>query len=255
MASKAETESPAWRTYSFGLLGDDRYLAVEVGGHKVLLDTGSNASYRVPGGPGVLNILDQQVQLMRMPVTPSHLEEGFELLEFRFDALLGMDVLGKLAWRIDRDEGTAEASAGFVEEDATVWIPMDSAYRPPTITTGDGADAIFDTGSKVSYRIGPAPENSEEIGESLAWGLLFGKFKTTLRSGSVELGGWEVPVRFGTLPPEVDRVMLWMETRWVLGNDVLRHFRVTLDFPNGRLGLRPLRSSLAVPVGKDVDHG
>ena len=174
-------------------------------------------------------------------------------MNFRFDALLGMDALKRWSWCLDRDAGTAIASENFHEDQDISWIPLEFDFRPPTLHLDDGTEATLDTGGKLSYRIGPAPTNA--VGESLDWGVVFGKFKSKLWVGSLGLGGWDIPLCFGSLPDDgLDHVQLWGKTRWVVGSDILRHVQVTLDFPRHRLGIHPLRSTRDLKRRMAVTH-
>jgi len=83
---------------------------VVVGGQWLLLDTGCPWSMKMPGGSEVLNLMGQQIFLKPLPLSRAFLDEGFDHLNVRFDALHGMDVLGKLAWRFDQKAHMVQAS-------------------------------------------------------------------------------------------------------------------------------------------------
>ena len=53
---KGEITKLGTETYTFDLL-DDSYLIIEVGGYRLLLDTGSPFSFRMPSGPKELEFL------------------------------------------------------------------------------------------------------------------------------------------------------------------------------------------------------
>jgi hypothetical protein len=231
---------PESTVYSVDLIDDDRYPIVLVDGYKVLLDTGCPFTFRMPGGPDVLEFLGQQVRLKPMPLSRGFVNEGFDLLKVRFDALIGLDVLMDMAWTINLNAHTTQATSGTTDEEETTWIPLDALDGPPIFKLDDGTQAILDTGAHISYRVGPVPPTSREIGQVTDWSLLWGTIRSPLWEDTIQIGGHRVPVQFGKLPKDADASLAWMKTEWILGADLLRQFIVTMDFANERLGLRPL---------------
>ena len=230
---------PETLVYPFDLINDDRYPIILVDGHKVLLDTGCPFTFRMPGGPDVLEFLGQQIRLKHMPMSRAFVDEGFDLLKVRFDALIGLDVLMDMAWTFDMKGHTAQATSNFTDEEDTTWIPLDALDGPPIFKLDDGTQAILDTGAHIAYRVGLVPPTSRQIGQVTDWSLLWGTIRSPLWKDTLQIGGHRVPVRFGKLPKDADASLAWMETEWILGADLLRQFTVTMDFPNQRLGLRP----------------
>jgi hypothetical protein len=240
MNSKTGAPIPETLVYPFDLINDDRYPIVIVDGYKVLLDTGCPFTFKMSGGPDVLDFIGQQVRLKPMPMSRAFLNEGFDLLNVRFSALIGLDVLMDMAWTFDLRAQKAQATTRITDEEGMTWMPLDALDGPPIIKLDDGTQAILDTGAHVAYRVGPVPATSREIGEVTDWSLLWGTIKTPLWEDTLQIGGHLVPVRFGRLPKDADASLAWMETEWILGADLLRKFVVTMDFPHERLGLRPL---------------
>jgi hypothetical protein len=239
--AKLTTQVTENKIYTYDLLDDDRYLLAQVDGRKVLLDTGCPWTVKMPGGPDGLNLLGQHINLKPMPMSRAFLEEGIDLLNVHFDALVGMDVLGKMAWTFDQRAHTAMATTGVPDEDGVSWVPLDALNGPPILTLDGGARAIVDTGANHSFCIGSVPDTAKVVGEFVDWSLLWGTISSPLWEGTLQIGGLDLPVWFGKLPGRGDSALAWMGTSWIIGANLFRQFRVTMDFPQGRLGLRPLR--------------
>jgi hypothetical protein len=152
-----------------------------------------------------------------------------------------MDVLGKMAWTFDKTAHTAMATTGIPAEDGASWVPMDSLNGPPICKLGDGSEAILDTGAHYSYCVDSVPRTAKVVGEFRDWSVLWGTLNSPLWEDTLWIGWQSFPVRFGRLPSKAESTLAWMGTGWIIGADLLRQFRVTMDFPQGRMGLRPLR--------------
>jgi len=240
---KLATQVAENKIYTYDLLDDDRYLLVQVDGRKVLLDTGCPWTVKMPGGPDGLNLLGQHINLKPMPMSRAFLEEGIDLLNVHFDALVGMDVLGKMAWTFDQRAHTAMATTGVPDEDGVSWVPLDALNGPPICKLDDGSEAIVDTGAHYSYGIGPVPRTAKVVGEFEDWSILWGAVHSPLWEDTLQIGGQRILVRFGKLPSKAESTLAWMRTGWIIGADLLRQFIVTMDFPHGRMGLKTLASS------------
>ena len=239
--AKLATQVAENKVYMYDLLDDDRYLLAQVDGQKVLLDTGCPWTMKMHGGPEVLNFLGQPIRLRHSSLSRSFVEEGFDMLNVGFAALVGMDVLGKMVWTFDKTAHTAVAAAGVPDEDGASWVPLDALNGPPICKLDDGSEAIVDTGAHYSYCIGSAPRTAKVVGELADWSILWGAVHSPLWEDTLCIGGQSFPVRFGKLPSKAESTLAWMGTGWIIGADILRQFRVTMDFPQGRMGLRPLR--------------
>ena len=227
------------KIYTYDLLDDDRYLLAQVDGQKVLLDTGCPWTLKMPGGSEVLNFLGQPTRLRHSSLSRSFMEEGFDLLNVDFTALVGMDVLGKMVWTFDRKTHTAVATAGVPDEDGVFWVPLDALNGPPICKLDDGSETIVDTGAHYSYRIGSVPHAAKVVGKFSDWSILWGAVHSPLWEYRAKIGGQSFLLRFGRLPAKAESVLAWMGTGWIIGADFLRQFRVIMDFPQGRIGLRP----------------
>ncbi len=235
--------------HRFDLANEANHPVITVNGSRVCLDTGSPFTFKHPIGPNSLRIFGQDLRLPEIPVPRGHMEAGSELLGFHFDVLLGMDVMAPLAWRLDWATGTAEAAPTLPEEEGTSWLPMPPsmggmAMSCPSCRVNEGREvALFDTGAQLSYRVGATPATARQVGETRDFNPHLGIFETPIWEDALELGGHHLPVRFGRLPQSAPSIFEAMGVSWVLGSDLLRAFRVTLDFPGRRLGLRPQEAS------------
>jgi len=97
-----------------------------------------------------------------------------------------------------------------------------------------------DTGAHYSHRIGDVPVTATVISEFEDWSLLWDTIRSTLWDDPLEISGLNLSVRLGKLPPKAGLALAWMGTGWIVGADLLRQFRVTMDFPRGRLGFFPM---------------
>jgi hypothetical protein len=188
-----------------------------------------------------MNFLGQPIRLRHSSLSRSFVEEGFDMLNVDFAALVGMDVLGKMAWTFDRKTHTAVATTGVLDEEGVSWVPLDALNGPPICKLDDGSKAIVDTGAYYSYGIGSVPHTAKVVGEFVDWSILWGAVHSPLWEDTLWIGGQSFLVRFGKLPSKAESTLAWMCTGWIVGADLLRHFRITMDFPRGRMGLGPLR--------------
>jgi hypothetical protein len=239
--AKLASQNSETKVYTIDLLDDDRYLLAQVDGQKVLLDTGCPWTLKMPGGPDVLNLLGQPIRLRHSSLSRSFAAEGFDMLNVDFTALVGMDVLGRMAWKFDKGAHTAIATTGIPADDGASWVPLDSNNGPPICKLDDGSEAIVDTGAHYSYCIGSVPRTAKVVGEFRDWSVLWGTLNSPLWEDTLWIGGQSFPVRFGRLPSKAESTLAWMGTGWIVGADLLRKFRVTMDFPRGRMGLGLLR--------------
>jgi len=239
MKKEVEPPSPEAMVQRFELLQDGRYpILLANDGSAHLLHTGCPWRFQMPGGPDVMRVLGLQVPLKPSPLSRPFVEEGFEMMGVRFDALLGMNLLGGFIWTIDHGTHTVLVATSAPEAEDIRWVPVDAEDGPPISHLDDGTRFILDTGANISYKIGPVPQTAKVIGETEDWSLMWGKITTALWESTVQIGGHRIPVRFGKLPPVADSRLAWMDTGWILGADLLRKFIVTLDIPKGRLGLK-----------------
>jgi len=230
--------------HRFDLINDGNHAVIPVNGTRVCLDTGSPFTFRHPRGPARITILGKQVDLPNVPVAPGTMEAGSDFLNFHFDVLMGMDLMSMLTWRLDWATGTAEAGSDLGVEAGTTWIAMPpsqgSQISCPSCRVNGGHEiALFDTGAQLSYRVGVPPSTARRVGETSDFNPQLGIFETPVWEDNLEIGGHRIPIRFGQVPQPAPALFESMGVKWILGSDLLRAFRVTLDFPNRRLGLKP----------------
>ena len=230
-------------THRFDLLNDGNHAVIPVNGSRVCLDTGSPFTFRHPKGPAQISVLGREVRLPHMPVAPGTMEAGSDLLDFRFDVLLGMDLMSQLTWRLDWAAGTAEAASVLGEEEGTTWLAMPPSMGmpgscPSCRVNGGNEVALFDTGAQLSYHVGTPAPTARRVGETRDFNPHLGIFETPVWEDDLEIGGHRIAIRFGEVPQPAPALFEAMGVKWILGSDLLQAFRVTLDFPNRRLGLK-----------------
>ncbi len=234
--------------HRFDLINDANHPVILVNGCRVCLDTGSPFTFRHPKGPESFRIFDRDMRLHDIPMSQGCMEDGLESLGFHFDVLLGMDLMADLSWRLDWGAGTAEAAPALPEEEGTTWLPMPPSLGMsmscPSCRVGAGREvALFDTGAQLSYRIGTKPITAQPAGESRDFNPHLGIFETPVWEDDLAIADHPFPVRFGQLPQLGAVVLEAMGVSWILGSDLLHAFRMTLDFPGHRLGLRLQKKS------------
>jgi hypothetical protein len=229
--------------HRFDLLNDGNHAVIPVNGLRVFLDTGSPFTFRHPRGPSRFSLFEQEVSLPNMPVPAGNMEAGSDLLGFHFDVLMGVDLMSQLAWRLDWATGTAEAAPTLDDEGGTTWVRMPPSMGmtnacPSCRVNGERDLALFDTGAQLSYRVGSPSPTARLVGEIRDFNPQLGIFETQVWEDSLEIGGHQIPIRFGRVPSQAQGLFEAMGVQWILGSDLIRSFRVTLDFPQHRLGLK-----------------
>lgn len=209
-----------------------------------------------PGFESFSNICLDEDAMRDAPANPLieeilKMEEGFDLLNVDFTAIIGMDRIGRVAWTFNRKTRTAVATTGVPDEDRVSWVPLDALNGPPICKLDDGSKAIVDTGAYYSYGIGPVPRTARVVGEFEDWSILWGAVHSPLWEDTLQIGGQSFLVRFGKLPSKAESTLAWMGTGWIIGADLLRQFLVTMDFPRGRMGLQAL-ASIQTPQGGSI---
>jgi len=231
------------RVQTFRLEDDDRFPLALIQGNKTLLNSGSPYSFKLPGGPDTLCLLGEEIPLKALPIARGFVETGCSILDVYFDGLIGMNILGRMAWSFDLQAQVVQVSSCPVEPKKSIWIPLDAGFGPPTCALDNGTPVLVDSSSSTSFRIGAVPPTATLLGSVVTWSMVWGRLESELWSEKLRIGGQTFPVSFGKLPPEVESRFhaMGMNSGWIIGSDLLKAFRVTLDFPNGRIGLAPYR--------------
>lgn len=232
-------------TQLFELRNAANHAVIPMDGLRVCLDTGSPFTFKHPLGPSRVRLMDRDLNLPEIPGPRSAMEAADQLLGFQFDVLMGMDLMSGLSWRLDWRTGTAEAAPSLPNEAGTTWLDLPPilpglAVACPSFRVNHGSEvALLDTGAHLSYCVGQFPATARRVGETKDFNPHLGLFDTPVWEDDVEIGGHSVPVRFGRLPQQGSMMLQAMGASWVLGSDLLRAFRMTLDLPAVRLGLLP----------------
>ena len=232
-------------TRHFELLNAANHPVIPMEGLRVCLDTGSPFTFKHPLSPAQVRLMDRDLTLPEIPGPRSAMEAADRLLGFQFDVLMGMDLMSGLSWRLDWRTGTAEAAPTLLDEPGTTWLDLPPilpglAVACPSFRVNNGAEvALLDTGAHLSYCVGQFPATARQVGQTQDFNPHLGVFATPIWEDALEIGGHSVPIRFGRLPQQGAMMLQAMGASWILGSDLLRAFRMTLDLPAARLGLRP----------------
>ncbi len=229
----------------FELRNAGNHAVIPMDGLRVCLDTGSPFTFKHPQGPSQVRLMDRDLTLPELPGPRGAMEAADRLLGFQFDVLMGMDLMSGLSWRLDWHTGKAEAAPALPDEAGTTWLDLPPilpglAVACPSFRVNHGAEvALLDTGAHLSYCVGQLPATARQVGQTQDFNPHLGLFDTPVWEDELEIGGHTVPVRFGRLPQQGAMMLQAMGASWILGSDLLRAFRMTLDLPAARLGLRP----------------
>lgn len=219
------------RTYD--LLNINNHAVMYEAGMALLLDTGSSLTYKGP-----VRAYETPIFGIKSYLYPMSKPCGSQELGVDYDVLVGMDKMKSWMIRLDWATETAEVAKFLEDEPETVWIPTTPSLgkAPMLFVNHETEVALFDTGAQLSYRNGKVPETARMVGEAQDFNPHIGSFSTWVWEDEVELGGEVITVRFGELPPLLATSLKGVD--WVIGSDILREFRVTLDFPQDFLGLK-----------------
>jgi hypothetical protein len=200
-----------YRCYSHG-----GHILAEIGQERVLIDTGAPSSV---GDVGTIRIGNTEY-----PVAPTSMgttvAEISRLIGTRISALLGADILNRVDFRIDLDEGKLTVTEGTMDFGGTT-IPTESIQGVPVIRARLGQEEarwFFDTGAKLSYLHSSLAGNYPVVGRDTDFFPGFGEFQTEVREARVRIGGRGYDVRFGTLPPALEAALLLAGVRGIIGS-------------------------------------
>jgi hypothetical protein len=211
--------------YSYPLIEHDGHYIVDTGTHRCLLDTGSPVSI----GSGSIHLGGTSVYMQDsfMGVTMEWLQE---MVGTRFDALVGMNTLGRKRFMIDVHN--EQVHFGIWSHQLTGL--QHSFYTemgiPLLDLKMDGLDCpmIFDTGAKISYlleHIIAYEEPLEEI-EDFYPGL--GRFKTEVFETHLDLGDGDTFTEAAELPEDLGSLVELIGAAGILGNNTWNYGNVFL---------------------------
>ena len=223
--------------HEYGLSFELGHLFAEIGGKKLVLDTGSPMSMAASPGP------DFRGRELRLPgnlmgLTPGQLS-GFIGTEVH--GLLGTDVLndGDLLFDFERGRLAAFDTPLPVEGEAVPFRPVMGVPLVEAIVGGQAYGFFFDTGARISYfQEEDVLAGFPKIGTDEDFYPGFGRFSTDTYRLEVRLLSRAFSLVTGTLPAMLGLSLGMAGADGILGNEVLQGAR--------RLAYMPGRSRIVV---------
>jgi hypothetical protein len=154
-----------------------------------------------------------------------------EVLGLEVETLIGCAELGQSSLRIDWPARTL--THGVPPDTDAVAVPLHrSALGVPLMSIqGPSGDvvAVLDTGAALSYAPTSAVEGLRSVRRAEDFLPGFGRFTVDVYRLDIRVGGIELPVEVGVLPPMLQMALaLLCPGGWIIGSDLFRDRVVTL---------------------------
>jgi hypothetical protein len=217
----------------------------------------SDVTINLAGIPG---IAVGGVSVPRMQVSVSSLEAIQRHTGRRFDGLLGVDVLSRFVVEIDYARGrvTFHDPATFQYRGAGEVLPfrleMNLIHVPATIVPENGApiagEFVLDTGAGGRAGVAlaapfarghglPVPSQRVIYAGAAGRGIGGASRADIGRLAQLRLGGITLAAPVALFSRDTSGFFSWSGRAGVIGTEVLRRFRVFLDYPGHRVVLEP----------------
>ena len=212
------------RKAKFPFRVDAGHVVVDVGGVKVLLDTGAQVSFgRVP----TLTFMGETHRLSQKCLghfTMAELIEGLRRNTpvsptLEFDVLLGLDILAGRTLSLDW-----VGNVLTVEGPGTGFGTTKDGPLPGTTTVGIGGaqlDAFIDTGAWRTYLVPEGAEGMVRTGTFQDYNPIFGAIEPDLVEVDVDFQGHRAPLAIGVATSELARAIRGVGAKVLIGTDIL----------------------------------
>jgi hypothetical protein len=228
-------------TISYSLWITRGHLFVDVEGQNVLLDTGSHVSI---GRSPNMKFAGCQYALV-----PSYecvrLEPLSDFIGQRVDVLMGMDILGKHNFLIDIESSMLTVSDEAPEASGIV-LPLKLYFGVPGTqvkVAGFDIQAIIDTGAWLSYTGGEYVRGCQKLCSKQDYYPAIGDFETDVYKLPLAIGGEELEMPFGVLPPLLSAGLAPLGVECLIGPELFERFNVWFLMPAAKLILQDRASS------------
>lgn len=220
--------------YTLRLVND--HPVFELDGKKTLLDSGSPFSL---GRESDLYFMNSVLPLSQ-EFLGVKLDTLSRLIGTPLDLMMGADILLKYNVLLDLPNKLIQFSEmGSKIHGRTVPLRM-MAGVPIVSCLANGAaiQAVFDTGSRLSYINRSLVGNSASIGKEKDFYPGVGEFETEIYEVSYDIGGIYMSLRTGVLPPMLESALGMTGAKAILGTELLHNFVVWLNLTDGEMVLR-----------------
>ena len=222
------------RTFEIDLY--DGHLIFENNGQKILLDTGSPVTISRNNTLEFMDMEHSCVTSMGVDI-----EKISDLLGYRIDTLLGLDILRKYYIEIDYKNKKVTFYNEATSFDSQIEVPITGKMGTICMeleTQGHTLDVAIDTGAKISYINNRYTENKNSIDVRDDFHPIIGNFQTPIYEMEGSVGGKTFPIEFGVLPDIYSNTLEMIGISGVIGFDLFNSFTAYIDLTNNKMHLK-----------------
>ena len=159
----------------------------------------------------------------------------------RVDILMGTDIMQASYVTLDLQAGLVHFSQRLLHGGG-MRVPFKSLMGTPICTlevAGRLQKMIIDTGAALTYVDKALAAGAVQTGTRQDFYPTIGRFETPVYELPVTIGGEQLTIRCGVLPPLLQQGIRLTGADGILGTQLYEHFIVTLAYPDGELILLP----------------
>ena len=159
----------------------------------------------------------------------------------RVDILMGTDIMQAYYVTLDLQAGLVHFSQRLLHGGG-MRVPFKSLMGTPICTlevAGRLQKMIIDTGAALTYVDKALAAGAVQTGTRQDFYPTIGRFETPVYELPVTIGGEQLTMRCGVLPPLLQQGIRLTGAEGILGTQLYEHFIVTLAYPDGELILLP----------------
>lgn len=200
------------------------HILIQTGGDRLLIDTGSPASFSASGSI-TLGTETISVPQSLMGVSPTYVTDKVGV---HVQGMIGMDLIRRFSMAVDLEAGEVIFGVG-----TEGWTRVPSFNIPGSVVMditlgGRTARVIPDTGAPTSYIDPSFTEGLRSVGtvEDFSPFSASDTFSTPLFDVSASLAGRDFTLRLGHLPSDLRFMLQVLHVDGCIGLDFLRQFKV-----------------------------
>lgn len=204
----------------------------------VLIDTGANASF---GREGSLSLFGIDYSLADS-LFGQTIEDIGQLVQSRFFALVGNDILNRFDWKLDLEEGCFAELQSWPNNQG-IHLRTHEFEGVPIINVevaGQPVKLLFNTCAKVSYLDPSLTGGLTTSSEETDFFPGFGPFRTQTYEAIAILDGEQFTLRCGVLPPALNAAVRAAGAMGIFGAELLNDYRLFYSSARQEIGLERL---------------